>query len=355
MRPAVRAALTYGCAIAMTAAALPPASAQAPAPALAPPAPPAARVAPGLAPDPVAIWTLQDENASISTAGLTDRYYVNGLRLGYTSGTDGVPGVLRGLAALLFGPGGQQRFSFDLSQQIYTPADTSVAVPPPGDRPYAGVLLGTFGLLDDTRNTRTQIALSLGVVGPWALAEQAQNGFHGLIGQARDQGWSTQLHNEPALNLFAGRTWRVPTGSLFGLQTDALLDALAGLGTVRIYALGGGVLRIGQGLDSDFGAARVQPALSGGDAFRPTRKVAWYVFVGGDGQAVAHDVTLNGNTWQSSPSVNLEPLVGELEAGLAIMAFGTRLTYTQVFQTHEFEHQKAGLHQFGSLALSVRF
>ena len=32
--------------------------------------------------DPSSIWTLQDENASISTANLTDRYYVNGLRLG---------------------------------------------------------------------------------------------------------------------------------------------------------------------------------------------------------------------------------------------------------------------------------
>jgi hypothetical protein len=38
----------------------------------------------GLAPDPVSIWTLQDENASISSAKLTDRYYVNGLRLGWT-------------------------------------------------------------------------------------------------------------------------------------------------------------------------------------------------------------------------------------------------------------------------------
>jgi hypothetical protein len=35
--------------------------------------------------------------------------------------------------------------------------------------------------------------------------------------------------------------------------------------------------------------------------------------------------------------------------------YGARLTYTQVFQTQEFQHQKGGLHQFGSFALSVRF
>ncbi len=316
-----------------------------------------AQTAPPIGPpaDPAAIWTFQNENASISTARLTDRYYTNGLRLGFTSGTGQVPSPLDSLGRLVFGNDGQQRLSFDLSQQIYTPADTKSDIPPPGDRPYAGVLLGTLGLLQDTPRTRSMLALSLGVVGPWARGEEVQNGIHDLIGQKRDSGWDAQLHNEPAVNLFAGRIWREPTGSLFGLESDALLEASAGLGTVRIYAEGGGQLRIGRGLDSDFGVPRLRPGISGGDAFRATRPVAWYVFVGGDGQAVAHDVTLNGNTWQSSPSVTLNPFVGELQAGLAVMAFGARLTYTQVFQTQEFHHQKGGLHQFGSLALSIRF
>ncbi len=318
-------------------------------------APPPPAPTGGLAPDPTAIWTLQDENATISTAKLTDRYYVNGLRLGYTSGTGQVPSALESLGRMVFGETGQQRFSFDLSQQIYTPADTDASAPPPGDRPYAGVLLGTLGLMQDTQETRSTLALSVGVVGPWALGEQVQNGFHDLIGQGQNSGWHTQLHNEPAVNLLAARTWREPTGRLFGLETDALLDASAGLGTVRIYVEGGAQLRIGQGLDSDFGTTRLRPGMSGGDAFRPTRPVAWYAFVGADGQGVAHDVTLDGNTWRDSPSVTLKPFVGELQAGFAVMAFGTRLTYTQVFQTQEFKHQKGGLHQFGSLALSVRF
>lgn len=305
--------------------------------------------------DSAAIWTFQNENAAITTARLTDRYYTNGLRLGFTSATGQVPQPLGDLGRIVFGEGGQQRFSLDLSQQIYTPAATDVAVPPPGDRPYAGVLMATLGLLRDAQTTRSTLSLGLGVVGPWALAEQVQNGIHDIIGQRRDQGWDTQLRNEPAIELFGGRTWREPIGHVFGLESDALLQAAAGLGTVRIYALGGTQLRLGRGLGSDFGVARVHPGLSGGDAFHPTRPVAWYIFVGGDGQAVAHDVTLNGNTWQSSPSVTLDPFVGELQAGFAVMAFGTRLTYTQVFQTQEFRHQKGGLHQLGSLALSIRF
>ncbi len=309
----------------------------------------------GPAPDPTPIWTLQDENASVSTAKLTDRYYVNGLRLGFTSGTDQTPSILQGLGEMVFGQTGQQRFTFDLSQQIFTPADTAARIVAPDDRPYAGVLVGTFGLLQDTRTTRSTIALSLGVTGPAALGEQIQNGFHDLIGQGHDAGWHDQLRNEPAVNLLVGRTWREPTGHLFGLDTDALLDASAGLGSVRVYGEGGGQLRIGQGLDSDFGVARVQPGMSGGDAFRPTRPVAWYVFAGADGQGVAYDVTLQGTTPNDTPTPAIKPFVGEIEGGLAVMAFGTRLTYTQVFQTQEFQHQKGGLHQFGSLALSVRF
>src|ERR1700684_3571 len=90
--------------------------------------------------DPLSIWTLQDENASISAGHPTDRYYVNGLRLGWTSPTSEVPNFLADLGNTLW-EGGQQRVAIDLAQQIYTPADTSRFIPSPYDRPYAGVLL----------------------------------------------------------------------------------------------------------------------------------------------------------------------------------------------------------------------
>ena len=306
------------------------------------------------APDPTSIWTLQDENASISTAKLTDRYYVNGLRLGWTSGTDTTPDFLKQAGRVLWGDG-QTRISFDLSQEIYTPADTQAFDPPPNDRPYAGVLLGNFGLITDTPGARSSITLSAGVVGPWALAEQVQNGFHNIIGQAKTNGWHFQIPNAFGFEAVSARTWRLPITTVGNMEIDALPELDAGVGTVRIYAETGGVFRLGQGLDSDFGVARVRPGMSGSDVFKPTRPFAWYVFAGADGRAIAYDITLNGNPFESSRSVTLKPLVGEIEAGLAMMAFGTRLTYTQVFQTQEFQHQKGGLHQFGSLALSVRF
>jgi len=304
--------------------------------------------------DSSSIWTLQDENASISTENLTDRYYTNGLRLGWTSGTTIVPDPLERLAQALWGDG-QRRISFDLTQQIYTPANTAATVPPAGDRPYAGLLLGNFGLTQDTDNRRTTVGVSLGVLGPDAQGEEVQNGFHDLIGQGHTNGWSSQLKNEPVFEFISAGTWRLNTGNIGPLETQALPDLTVGAGTLRVYAESGVTVRIGQGLDADFGVARLRPGLTGGDAFVPTRKFGWYVFAGMDAQGVAHDVLLDGNTWVDSVGVKHTPFIGEAQFGFALLMFGTRLTYTQVVQTAEFRHQKGGLHQFGSLALSVRF
>jgi lipid A 3-O-deacylase len=321
------------------AAAVLPASAQSP------PAPP---------PDPAAIWSLQVENAAISTSELADRYYTNGIRLGWTSAEGGAPHFLEWLGQALWGEG-QQRIGVDLVQQIYTPAANTVAYPPLTDRPYAGVLMGAVSLIHDGAAARSVLGLGLGLVGPSALGEPVQNGFHTLFGQNHIEGWNTQLHDEPLFQLTGARTWRLPIGTLGGLETDALPEVTVSAGTLRVYGQAGAALRIGQGLDSDYGAARILPGLTGTDVFHPTRPIAWYLFAGVDGQAVASDLTLQGNIWHDSRSVKIIPAVAEMQAGVAVMAYGMRWTYTQVMQTQEFQHQKGGLHQFGSLAMSVRF
>ena len=314
-----------------------------------PPAPPKAPAA-----DTASIWTLQDENSSLSSAKLTDRYYTNGLRLGWTSSPTAVPDFLRDASRALWGEG-QTRIAFDLSQQIYTPKDTDSFVPPKGDRPYAGVLMANFTVLNDKPTLRTFGTIGLGLLGPDAAGEQVQNGFHDLIGQGHNNGWRNQLRDEPLAQVTLGGTFRLPVAEFGGLEVDALPELTAAAGNLRVYAETGGVLRLGQGLLSDYGAPRLTPGQTGLDAFTPVRPFAWYVFAGADGRAVAHDVTLEGNDFRRSLSVKKTPFIGEIEGGVALMAFGARLTYTHVLQTQEFKHQKGGLHQFGSLALSVRF
>lgn len=305
-------------------------------------------------PDTANIWTLQGENASISAAEITDRFYTNGIKLGWTSGTDAVPGFLAGVGRTLWGDG-QQRVGFSITQQIYTPGNTDIVPADPRDRPYAGVLLGNFSLLSDTDTTRSLLVFSLGVVGPASGAEGMQDGFHNLIGQRVNQGWGSQIQNVPAFEITHERTWRLPIAQFSGLETDALPSLTVGLGDLRDYVQAGVSIRLGQGLDSDFGVPRLRPGLSGADAFVPTRPFAWYVFAGVDGQAVGYDLLLTQSVFRGGPHVSPVWDVAEMQAGFAVMAYGMRLTFAYVAQTQEFHGQTGGLHQFGSAALSVRF
>ena len=214
-----------------------------------------------LQPDPATIITIQGENASISASPLTDRFYTNGLRLGVTLPTGQVPDILASLGHTLW-DNGLQRISIDLSQQMYTPANTSVNPANPHDRPYAGYLSANFSLLSDTEDHRSVLMLSLGVIGPASGGEALQNSFHDLIGQGHDAGWGSQIGNIPAIEVLHERTWRVPMGSLAAVDTDFLPSLTIGVGDVRDYVQVGGTVRIGQGLDSDFGVPRIRPGLS---------------------------------------------------------------------------------------------
>jgi len=300
--------------------------------------------------DPSNTITVQIENDALNG---TDRYYTSGLRLGWTSPTDAVPAAVSRIGHALLGEG-QQRIALDLSQTLFTPIDTQIAPPDPTDRPYAGVLLGSASLIQDTERTRSVLAVGAGVIGPAALGEETQNGFHTLIGDPQNKGWGFQIPNQPVVQLTAQRVWRLPLAA-GGLQVDMLPDLAAGAGTLEIYGLAGAQFRIGQGLDSDFGAPRILPGLTGADAFVATRRFAWYVFAGADGQAVGWNETLDGTPFGASLHVTRTPFVGELQAGLVVIAFGVRFSFTHVVQTQEFTNQHGGLFKFDSLAVSAKF
>jgi len=305
--------------------------------------------------DTDSILTVQVENDAVSTLkGTSDQYYTSGLRLGWTSGQDTVDPIAAWGRAI-WGQG-TTRLSIDLSQSLFTPRDTQLNPPDPHDRPYAGELVITAGLVHDTAWTRDIVSVSLGVVGPAALGEQVQNGFHDIIGDTPNRGWHSQLADQPAFEFLGQRSWRLPVADLGVADLDVLPSATAGIGDLRDYVQLGGIVRFGQGLASDFGTPRIQPGLNGADAYTAVQPFSWYGFAGVDGQAVGYDVTLDGSTFRNnSPSVSRIWDVGEMEAGVAILAYGLRITYTQTWQTQEFRGAKSGLFSFGSLAISTKF
>jgi hypothetical protein len=304
--------------------------------------------------DSQGIYTIQIENDSLSIPG-TDRYYTSGERLGYVTPTGALPAPVAGLGHFFFGAGAQ-RLEVDVQQVIYTPVQTQVYNPNPDDRPYAGELSLRATIIQDTAATRSLLGISGGVVGPDSLGQSVQNDFHALIGDTKSKGWHYQLGNEPTVDFFAGRIWRYDLASFgngaIGLQV--LPQVTGQVGNSEIYAQGGAILRIGSGLDSDYGPAVISPAMSGTDAYTPTQPFVWYVFSGALGRLVAHDMLVQGNDFQSSRGVALTPYQGDLEVGAAIILFGVRVSATEVFESPEFHHE-APAFQYGSIAVSARF
>jgi lipid A 3-O-deacylase len=306
-------------------------------------------------PDQGDIWTIRAENDKISTQPRgSDRNYTNGVQASWMSGANKVPVYAGDFAHLLWGDG-QVRVGLGFSQRIYTPSNLGLRNPDPRDRPYAGFLAGTGTLLHETATRQDILALTLGVIGPLALGEQVQNGFHRLIQVDTAKGWSHQLPNEGAAELLTQRTWRRPLGSFAGLDSDILPSLALGVGTVRDYVQSGIVFRIGQGLNTDFGPARIGPGINGSDAYAAAPAASWYVFSGVSGQAIGRDAFLDGALFSRSVHVDRNILVGELQAGVAVIWQGVRLTYTQTWQTEQYRHQRPGLFNFGSLTLSATF
>jgi hypothetical protein len=294
------------------------------------------------------------ENDAYGTT--TDRFYTNGARFGWNSAEESLPQPLAALdhsLAQLFGPA-RSRWGIGIGQNMYTPVDKSRYDPDPRDRPYAGYLYAELSLDRRTHRTLDRFSLQLGVIGPVALARPAQDVVHQLLGERPARGWNYQLHNEPVFNLAWDRVWRVPLAALPGsIAVDSLPSLTLAAGTVQTYAAVGGRLRIGQGLERDFGTPRIRPAIA--DSPAPVGEgFGWYLFAGAAGRLVGRDIFLDGNTFRDSRSVDHRPFVADLEIGAAVFWHDIRLGYTQVFRSKEFVAQEKSF-TFGVLSLSFAF
>ncbi|MBP0492085.1 lipid A deacylase LpxR family protein [Pararoseomonas indoligenes] len=297
--------------------------------------------------------TLGDENDMF---GGTDRYYTNGLMLHWTSPATTPAGPVAWLDrsfSWLLGPG-EFRWGLSLEQSIFTPEEIRRHVPDPTDRPYAGHLFGSLNLERETAATRTSLSFQLGVVGAASGGEFTQNRWHDVINKYHAEGWDYQLRDEVTFGVVAERQWRMPTGRIAGLDTEVLPVANLALGTAYTYAGAGGLVRIGTALGADWGPARIRPAISSSPLQRPQHDFGWYIFGGAGGRAVARNLFLDGSTYRESASVDRKWFVGEAQVGAAILWRGTRLAYTHVWQSSEFDGQRGG-QAFGSISLTVPF
>jgi hypothetical protein len=281
----------------------------------------------------------------------TDRDYTSGVQVGSTSVTvesfDDLAlapsirwanGKLRWLQPKGFD---ENNVTWTIGQRMYTPEDWSRSEPDPSDRPYAGLLFA--GLTYNGRDSHSMRSTSfdVGIVGPSALAEQTQRAVHKAVGADKFLGWDHQLGDEPVFRILHERfrRWDIKPTRRFA---DFTTHYGGSIGNLATFANAGAELRIGKSLPDNFGTAttlsygqNTPPARWGGSSSRPSI----HGFVAVDARAVLHDITLDGNTWRNSASVEREPLAAQLAIGVAIDVRHWQATLGATYRTKEYATQ----------------
>jgi hypothetical protein len=83
-------------------------------------------------------------------------------------------------------------------------------------------------------------------------------------------------------------------------------------------------------------------------------KLGVFFYGGANANLVLRNISLDGNTWQDSPSVNKEWFVPAAEVGMAVATRRFTAAFSYVFWGREFEGQQDNS-QFGAFTVSYRF
>ena len=296
-------------------------------------------------------FSLRFENDSF---GDTDENYTNGmsLALALTGG-----GVLGGVWNLFDAPEGRRFATYELGQLIFTPSNLNLPDPDPLDRPYAGFLyLGISTYLQHEESLHG-LKLFAGVVGPASLAEAVQRATHRLIGSTLPKGWDYQLRNEPVVNLLYEYRRKISLTSrdaAVGVELIPMGGAM--LGNFLIQAQTEMQVRIGYQLPNDFGTTTLR-----GIGFLPFpqddvshRAWGFYAFAGGYASVVGRNLTLDGNTFMHSRSVDKRPFLPALEFGASLWTRYFQTSFSYVMLGNEFYGQPRR-EDIGSVLLSSYF
>ncbi|MEM1297146.1 MAG: lipid A deacylase LpxR family protein [Verrucomicrobiota bacterium] len=307
------------------------------------------------------------ENDSL---GGTDKHYTNGTRIEFTLGST-IDRESTFLSPLFnfFEDHEEIYGTVFLGQNLYTPRDITVTELIEDDRPYAGwlyagVRFGTVNEWDDDQRfwfikralDYTSLEVNLGVVGPWALGDEVQSGFHELINGQEPMGWDNQINNEIVFdaNLFQSLSFRVLEDSAqrVSLDFEPFYNLRAGM--VQVYG-GGGIAAV-LGLNHKLGATPRRLSYSG-PLSRTGMGADWEVALFGsmEGRGVAWNTFLDGNVFANgSHTVDKEHFIWHSEVGIMLRYRWLVASSIQVFRSEEFDGQE-GIHEFGSGRVGVEF
>ncbi len=253
--------------------------------------------------------------------------------------------------------------SFAYAHKMYTPYDINKKQLIEDDRPYAGYSYIEIGLHQTTNTYLDSLTLQTGIVGPSSGMEKLQVFFHEKIGSNNDLGWEYQLKDEFIIQLNYMHKWRLQYSKIYGVESVLVPYAGANFGNASIKASGGALYRIGFNIPKDFGMNSMD---EGSFSSLPTHSKAivndplkWsFCFnLSAGANLVAQNIFLDGNTFESSYSVDKNYLNAYGSAGVSLRYRKFSINYEHNYYTKEYEQR--GLHKtykgYGSLIFSYSF
>jgi lipid A 3-O-deacylase len=302
-----------------------------------------------------------------------DRYYTHGTKISWISRDISnyrdivlAPSWIHrliGRMPFVNDPGDRRTVSVSFGQNIYTPEDKERSDLILDDRPYAGITYLGLGLHSKSERQMNTLEFGIGIVGRHSYAEDIQKEVHIWTDSADPKGWSHQLHDEPILNLYFERKWKAfKTRGPDNPGFDFIPHMGIAVGNAYTGINMGGQVRFGWNLPNDFGTYLIRQGSDGSapldDAdprfLRPCQRFGIHLFLAVDGNAVARNILLDGNTFRDGYSVDKKPFVADVIGGIGIIVQRFKITYSYVYRTKEFETQK-GEQEFGSISVSLTF
>jgi hypothetical protein len=133
----------------------------------------------------------------------TDNAYTNGSRIDYYYQPAHRPHGLLGRYAPRAGLGSTDVYSWGLYEIMYTPDNLTKKTWQPNDYQYAGAIVAshTRYSYNPEKKYSIQTELVFGLIGPSAMGQAIQSGFHRLIHYTQPMGWSHQFRNDALLNV----------------------------------------------------------------------------------------------------------------------------------------------------------
>jgi lipid A 3-O-deacylase len=289
----------------------------------------------------------QTDNDSYLAQG-SDKYYTNGLFLYFRHALQTDTSN-----AKLFG----KVLGFEVGQKMFNPQSAVIPAARYVDRPFAGYLyLGSSLQYLFKNESVLKLGLQLGVTGPAALGQEAQQFIHKLLGFYPPQGWQYQIKNNVGVNL-AGNYDR-----LFFRKNwfDATGNSYANVGTTFTGAGAGLTLRFGT-FNPLYRSVTSSRLIAKNRLIKEAQRREFFFYLKPALSYVAYDATVQGSLFHKYKVLNLTEITGNVtpfvfsqEVGGALTAGRWAFNLAAIFKTKEVK-EMAQAHQWGTATFLYRF